>query len=211
MRDENGIPIFLDFNGKPTTECKGSAQAKRAKELLYLSPTNALNENQNSRIQDRTNAGKGFPAQELDKMYVNEPRRTQFRDWSKRKAYLEESSNWHMKATDFAAAMEPTRQKQLYIDACQGQIDDLKTEVAQYQKKIDQHILLMATDISTHLWVTADFIVPAAEHLKQTQQDIQTLLTRIHKVREGFDLLPREANLIELVENEAAEEETATQ
>lgn len=210
MRDEHGNLVFQDASGKPTTERKGPGQAKRANKLLYLAPAEAIDGNRRHRIQDRTNAGKGFTDVELDQMYVDgNYSHTQFCDWSKRVAYLGEPSNWHMKVAEFAAAMEPTRQKQLYIDACLRDLDNVVTEVAQYLKKIDHHMEVMATEISTHLWVTPDFIAPAAVNLKQTQQDVQTLLARINKTRAGFELLPREVDFIELVEE--AEEETAAQ
>lgn len=209
-RDENGNLLFKDSDGKQTSETMGAAQAKRGKDLLYLSPTDAISSGR-TQLQNRTNGGKGYTVTELDELQTTEYNRYCYiRNWSKRDAYLAESSNWLMKDTKFEAMVEPTRQKKIYIDACLSQIDTIKTEVTQYQDKLNHHIHEMATEISTHLWVTADFVTPAAENLKQTQQDVQTLRTRISKTREGFELLPLEVDFIELVEDEV-EEETAAQ
>lgn len=209
MRDENGNLLFKDSDGKQTSETIGPVQKKRGKDLLYLSPTDALL-NGRHHLQDRTNISKGYTVTELDELQIEENNRYCYiRNWSKRDAYLAESSNWLMKDTKLDAMTEPTRHKQIYIDYCMQQVESVKTKVTRYQSLLSQHIQEMDAEISTHLWVTADFIAPAAENLKQTQQDVQTLLTRIHKTCDGFDLLPREVDFIELVEEESEEEAAA--
>jgi MoxR-like ATPase len=207
MRDQNGNPLFKDSDGKQTSETIASGQAKRGKDLLYLSPTDAVS-NGRTQLQNRRNGGKGYTAIELDELQTAEHGRYCYiSNWSKRDAYLAESSNWLMKDTKFEAMMEPTRHKQIYIDDCLRQIDDVIADVTQYQAQLNHHIQAMEAEISTHLWVTADFVAPAAANLIRTQQDIQTLLTRVNKTREGFDILPIEVAFIELIED-AIEEET---
>lgn len=208
-RDENGNLLFKDADGKQTSETMGAAQAKRGKDLLYLSPTNAISSGR-TQLQNRTNGSKGYTVTELDELQTEEYNRYCYiRNWSKRDSYLAESSNWLMKDAKYEAMVEPTRQKQIYIDACLSQIDTIKSEVTQYQDKLNLHIQGMESEIRAHLWVTADFVTPAAENLKQTQQDVQTLLTRVSKTREGFELLPLEVAFIEL--DDESEEETESQ
>lgn len=196
MRDKNGDALFNDSNGKPTRETSGPAQAKRANESLYLSPSDAMNEQRN-RSSDRTNGGTGYTVAELDVMHIRDSNNwIEFRRWSKRDTYLAERSNWHMKDSNFSAKMMPTEQKKIYIEGCLREIDDVKARVIHYQSTLRQHIREMKTEISNHLWVSADFLAPAAEKLKQTQHEVETLLGRVSKIREGFDLLPRESEMI---------------
>jgi MoxR-like ATPase len=150
----------------------------------------------------RSNKDKGFTLAELDAMQIEDPYMTPFSKWSKRAAYLADKENWH-------SYIEPTSHKPVYVEDCLCQINQLGADVIQYQEKLQQHIQRLEAEISTHLWVTADFIAPAAENLKQTQQEVQTLLARISKTREGFELLPLEVAFIEL--DDETEEETESQ
>ena len=210
MRDENGDRLFNDANGNPTVETSGSAQAKRGKDLLYLSPSNSLSENGRNEISDRTNGGKGFTIAEFDELQIVDGRyHVRLRNWSKRDGYLKEHSNWHMKGAELAAMMEPTRQKQSHINDCLRQIDDVKAQVSRYQSQLDQHVQNMEKEIISHLWVTADFVVPAAEKLKQNQHDIETLLAKVSRTRASFDLLPRESEFANLSDDETAAQDQA--
>jgi MoxR-like ATPase len=88
--------------------------------------------------------------------------------------------------------MEPTRHKGMYVDACLREIEEIRAEVIDYRVRLKAHIRSMETDIRTHLWVTPDFVEPAARSLERAQQDVETLLTRVDNVITGFQLLPRE-------------------
>ena len=103
--------------------------------------------------------------------------------------------------------MEPTRQKQSYIDDCLRQIDAVQSQVILYQSQLNQHIKGMEAEINSHLWVSAEFATPAAEKLKQTQNEVETLLARIARVRGGFALLPLESDFIEPVLDDTEESE----
>lgn len=207
MRDAQGRLLFKDSDGNLTLEMAGSAQAKRGKDLLYLSPPDALSATGHDILNNnRNNSGKGYTVAELDQMQVEQQRYYRyFREWSKRDAYLNESSNWFVKDGGLEVSVEPTRHKQIYIDDCLRQIDEVKTEVNQYLTKLNLHTLGMEAEISGHLWITADFAIPAAEKLKRTQHDTEILLSRVNKTGEGFELLPREMDFVEPAEDEAEE------
>lgn len=205
MRDEYGNSLFKGLDGEPTVYTKGCTQAKRGNEALYLSHTNAEDRNRR-RIQDRTNGGKGFTTAELDQMDIGGQYRDIFIHSSERAPYLANRSNWHMTEAELQPMMEPTRHKCSHIDDCLRQIDDIKTQVIEYQTKLNMNLRGMESEIKSHLWVTADFMVPAAENLKQTQKNVEMLLARVSKIREGFELLPREIDFVEPEEDEAEEE-----
>ena len=76
-----------------------------------------------------------------------------------------------------------------------------------YQSQLNQHIHGMEAEISSHLWVSAAFATPAAVKLKQTQNEVETLLARVLKVREGFELLPLESEFTDISVDEFDTEE----
>ena len=207
MRDAKGRPLYKNSSGRPTTRARGSIQAQRGEDLLYLSPANALSRNGRDVIRDRTNNGRGFTLAELDELQVEERRYVYTRHWSKRDSYLADRSNWLIKDSTLAEMLEPTRHKQSHINDCLRQIDDVKAQVLQYQSQLNQHIQGMEAEISSHLWVSAEFATPAAEKLKQTQNEVHTLLARVSRVREGFELLPLESEFADLDVDEAETEE----
>jgi MoxR-like ATPase len=50
----------------------------------------------------------------------------------------------------------------------------------------------MEHEIRDHLWVTPDFIEPAAVTLDQTASTVAVLAQRIADVRKGFEMLPQD-------------------
>lgn len=212
MRDAKGRPLYKNSSGRSTTKASGSIQAKRGNDPLYLAPPDATYGNRRA-LTDRTNDGKGFTVVELGNLVLtNAHMAIDFRNWTSRDAYLTEPSNWHMMDATLPEMMEPTRQKLSHIDDCLRQIDNVKAQVILYQSQLNQHIQGMEAEISSHLWVSAEFATPAAEKLKQTQNEVQTLLTRVTKVRGGVELLPLESGFadpagdeVEIEEDEADE------
>ena len=207
MRDAKNRPLYKNPNGRPTTKASGFFQAKRAGELLYLSPANALSKDGNDLSRDRTNKGRGFTVAELDELQVPIRSYVYVRRWPQRDAYLADRSNWHMTDATLPEMMEPTRHKQSHINDCFRQIDDVKAQVMLYQSQLNQHIHGMEAEISSHLWVSAAFATPAAVKLKQTQNEVETLLARVLKVREGFELLPLESEFTDISVDEFDTEE----
>lgn len=208
-RDAKGRPLYKGLSGRPTIKANGSVQAMRAGESLYLSPADALSSNGNEYLRDRTNKGRGYTVSELDQLQVPRRSHTYIRigNWAERDTYLADRSNWHMTEGTLTEIMEPTRQKQSYIDDCLRQIDAVQSQVILYQSQLNQHIKGMEAEINSHLWVSAEFATPAAEKLKQTQNEVETLLARIARVRGGFELLPLESDFIEPVLDDTEESE----
>ncbi|NVJ05036.1 AAA family ATPase [Myxococcus sp. AM001] len=199
--DAEGNLLFKGSDGKPTTDKGGQGQARRGKSPLFLAPPNAQTESPHSytygdkgRIQDRTRAGKGFTRAELGPLWFQDASQnwTQFEDWSKRDAYLANKANWLMEEMDLPPLMEPTRQKAAHLDACLKELTALRHEVETYKAQLLAHIASLDADIRAHLWVTDDFAEPAARSLGATRREVDTLLGRLDKLRQGFEMLPRE-------------------
>jgi MoxR-like ATPase len=191
MRDEEGRPLFLTSDGKPTLDPKARVQQMRGKEPLYLAPVpSATDFHMHQEIHDRTGAKRGYTRTELDQLYVF--RGTLFGQWKQREAYLLDESNWYMMPGETTAALEPTRHKPVYIADCLRQVEVLRADVGKYQADLLAHITALEAEIRAHLWVTPEFFAPASQALERTRSEVQTLLTRVDRVRLGIDRLPRE-------------------
>lgn len=199
MRDDTGKLVFRGFSGD---------RRDKKPPFLYLAPPNSFVNRHKSIHGDRTNGGKGFTLADLENMSVEDPYAVDFKVWKRRDEYLKDTSNYYVPPTDLNPVLEPTRHKKIYINDCLRQIDEVETQVALYQSQLTAHIQGMVTEISTHLWVTSNFITPAVDNLVRTQQDVKTLLARVRKAREGFELLPIEVDFTALEDD--AEEEAAS-
>jgi MoxR-like ATPase len=193
MRDPQGRLLYKGGDGKLTLNTKGRFQGKRGADPLYLAPANSIDERGRT-VSDRMNGGEGFTLNELANYQVqyNTWNNQYFQHWVDRAAYIADQTNWFVIELDLPALMEPTRHKDVYVDASLREVDALKAEVTKYKAQLHQHIQAMEKDIRDHLWVTPDFVQPASDTLKVTRQEVETLLARVDKVRKGFELLPRE-------------------
>ena len=203
-RDAKGRLLYKGPNGEPIPQAKDYIQQMRDGEPLYLSPANSVSSCGTRTNKDRTNRGKFFTVHELDELQIeHNGYYVRLVNWPGRAAYLADRTNWLRSDAAFAEMLEPTRQKRSYVADCLRQIDDVKAQVLQYQSQLNQHIQGMEAEINSHLWVSAEFAKPAAEKLKQTQNEVNTLLARVLRVREGFELLPLESEFADLVGDEA--------
>jgi len=197
LRDAEANPLFKSEDGRPTTLSLGEAQAKRGRDPLFLAPPETRTEHPNNygrQIEDRTDGGKGFTRAELDLLWGvdQDGRWRQFMHWAKRDAYLATKANYLLEEVELPPVMEPTRHKATYVEACLDEITSLKNDVEAYRTKLTGHVASLEADIRAHLWVTDDFAEPAARSLERTAREVDTLLARTHKLREGFEMLPRE-------------------
>jgi len=194
LRDAEGRHLYRDQGGKLTKLPKGPAQKHRGKEPLYLAPANVWSGGYNqSAVPDRTNGGKGYTREEFDGLYIRDRyHQTEVRYWDGKDSYLADPNNRLMEDVDLPAAMEPTRFSQIYVVGRLVELQSLRSEVDAYYAKLKTHIQTLESDIREHLWVTPDFIKPAAQSLDETKRKVENLLGRISKLSDGFEGLPRE-------------------
>jgi MoxR-like ATPase len=191
-RDEQGRLVFVRPDKKLTLLQKESTQRTKGTERLFLAPANARTDpydHYSYRINDRTNGNAGYTLTQLQSLWVDQAR---FQSWPQKDAYLADESNWLIDTTEYQPHMEPTRQKKAYIAACFREIDDIANEVDAYQKKLDSHISQLESQLRRHLWVTSDFIEPAADSLRKTSSTVKLLVSRMKNLRDGFERLPNE-------------------
>lgn len=197
-RDESGRLLYRKADGTFTTDARGKLPVTTKGEAMFLAPPSASTHGgyhaEQYRIQDRTNEGKGYTREELEQLWVIAPNRSraQFSSWADRDAYLAEPSNRLLREGELPPCIEPTRHKNLYVEDCLRNIDELRFDVVAYRVSLREHTAAMGDAIRSHLWVTQDFVEPAQANLEQSRHDVETLLNRVEMVRKGFALLPRE-------------------
>lgn len=191
VRDAEGHPLFVRGDGKITLDAKEKTQQKRGKESLFLAPIpSATDYYMHQRIEDRTGARRGYTRAELDALYVGQHQ--QFAQWQHRASYLADESNWFMVPGETTAALEPTRHKSAYIADSLRQLSAVREDVRRYQAALSAHVAGLEAEISSHLWVTGDFLGPASESLKRTRSKVDTLMARLERVGQGVERLPAE-------------------
>jgi MoxR-like ATPase len=209
-RDKHGRLLYRGADGKATTNPKELVPATRNGEPLFLAPVGARHLHTGIAITDRTNAGNGYTVAELDNhIEVYEYGWRPFKHWSGRNAYLADPANRLFRQTD--PWMEPTRHKDVYIRACLAELERLRADVVSYRKKLLAHMESLEQEIHAHLWVPSNFARTASQSLDGTRREVDTLLARIDKLRQGFEMLPRELDVTPMEGEEEAKVETAPQ
>lgn len=200
MRDQEGHLLFKGSDGTYTTDQRGQKPAVRDHKALFLAPSESYTSDNGyghnrSRIHDRTNGGHGYTQDELNALYV--PERgyglREFKHWSDCNSYLTNPNNKLIIESDLAPALEPMRHKEPYIKSCVGDLISLHEDVDQYRNRLLAHIRSLDAEIHGHLWITPEFAGPAAQNLARTHKDVEALLARIAKLRQGFEMLPKES------------------
>jgi MoxR-like ATPase len=194
QRDPEGRRLYQQVDGGVTVERQGAVQAKREGKPLYVARTRWLNRH-GSYIDanEATNRGTGFTLVELNDIRVEVAGSwTYFRDWTKREDYLAAASNWLTTTGELPVASGPMQHKPEYIAAMIPQVEAVRRTVEAYRAQVVDHMAQMAATIETHLWVTPDFLAPAATTLNATLASVDGLLARLDDVRDGFESLPIE-------------------
>lgn len=194
-RDNKGRLLYKGDDGRPTTAERGDVRAMRGNEPLFLCPARTRNPRTADEFDERTGGGDAFTEKELDPLQFYQAGGygwQRFQHWSDRAAYLADRTNWHTEEAEFPPIMEPLRHKAGHIEDSLRELGYLKQEVDDYSVHLQAHRASLEGAIRSHLWVTEDFAVPAAESLRGTEVSVVQLRQRVANLLKGFELLPRE-------------------
>ena len=188
--DEEGNLLYAAKSGKVTTERKARGQQKRDNQALYYAPEDAWSRD-NRRSFDRSNDGKGYTRKELDALYVGHGYHSPtFKDWDDRNAYLKRKSSWLMENVTLPPCMEPTKHKQVYVEACLGELRRIETDVDTHLQGLAQRLKSLEAEIHDHLWITDAFAAVALNALREAQRAGEALLARVAALLKGYSCLP---------------------
>ena len=198
-RSTTGCLLYRSPKGKRTASTQSTVHARRDGEPLYLAPPGAERRNHHGNyreVEGRDNDGAGYTREELAKLYVEDRHgyRRSFDDWSDKDAYLGKQTNWLMEQADLSPWMEPTRHKAAYVADCLRQLEVLSADVERYAQRLDDHMGELSGIITTHLWVTPDFVEPATSVLEETRGTVAGLRDRLEQLCRGYEALPRDAD-----------------
>ncbi len=215
QRDSTGRLLYKTAKGSPTAKSRGPVQRQRDGKPVYVAQSGWHDSRGYELDAARlTNGGKGHTVEELDTMrFIEAGAWVYFNAWLKRASYLSSPSSWLTAAGELAAYMGTVQQKPEYIEAKLAQLDAVKGTIENYRAQVIDHIAEMTATIRSHLWVTPEFILPAATTLGSTLASVDGLLARLAHVRAGFSVLPvepSEASGDEAPDDEASEDSVET-
>jgi MoxR-like ATPase len=195
-RNDKGELLYLGSDGSQTTDTHGPKQRRRGNDGLFLAPANSSrSRGYHDQIADRTAGNKGYTENDLDKLYIRTDQEwVPFERWPGKKHYLTDRSNWLAESADLAPLMEPTRHKPAYIRDAIHELEQVKRDIDEYTAQLTAHRESLEREIRDHLWVTPDFVEPAASSLRQTAETVTALAHRVVEVRKGFEMLPKDGH-----------------
>ena len=123
IKDIKGKLLYLDENGKPTTDIDGEVPAYRKGEALYLAPAN-------NQQRDRTNQNKGYTKEELLRdFYQNHYRQ----DWQN---YIADEANRLQVTKKYPAHMQPMQYSKHHIDGRVKDVSQIELELSNYLTQV---------------------------------------------------------------------------
>jgi len=196
-RNAAGKLLYESPKGGTVTSSHGLIHQLRKGEGLFLAPpgTASLDHyNRATPLPERTNKGKGYTRAELEQFHVQDAngRYAEFASWSGAAKYFEAQDNWLTVEGAYAPKIEAMRHKAMYVEHSLKEVASLQRDIEAYQAGLQQHITDLEAHLRAHLWVTSDFVEPAGASLRSTQAQVEKLMTRVEKLKAGFDALPRE-------------------
>ncbi len=185
----DGQPLFLELDGKFTTQQIGWRRRFKDGEPLYKAPEGA--HNGNSRVH-RTNHDQGYTIRELQGLRVGGGfGNSEFHSWSRKDDYLAERENWMTERGELPQALEPTRFSEAYIQDCLRQLREQSERASAYLGGLRDHIADLNTQIDGHLWITPGFAAVARRTLEEKRASVEAIQARLASLEEGFEGLPR--------------------
>jgi len=188
--DSKGRPLFQSGSGKGVLNSRGLVQRRRDGKPLFVGQSNWSDRHRYGELSrsELDNGGKGYTADELDELYAvdGSGNRKRVRDWTDRENYMAKPGSWFTKNGDLPPKMGPKLHKPIYVDDCLKQIDELASDVADYEEKLASHVRSLEEQVRVHLWVSDDFAEPAADSLEDTRQAVEVLKDRVANLRKSF-------------------------
>ncbi len=181
QRDAQGRLLYLDEDGKVSTESKSRVQAlNKDGEALFVAP---------SGTSDPTNSGKGYTEQDLQ----NKRSYGHFRlSGTELETYFEDPKSWLTKDVKNAPAMGPTAYSDFHVEGRVRQVEDLVSLVTTHVAGVDAEVASLQAIIDGHLWIPKGFSETALASLREVRERTDGYRKRLEAIRDGFKALPRE-------------------
>ncbi len=191
-KDSEGRLLYMGTDGKPTIARSASFPKKRGKSLLYLAPPNAgtFSGRHLFTLSEPSNDGEGYTRAEIMEMFINNHGSyLRFADLPDHRAYFGKGTRL-TETRPLEPLMKTQRVPSSYVRRCLSDISNLGLEVKRYEQSLAAHEETLRSDITDHLWVSDDFIAPAADSISSTRRGVKRMHRRIHALRRGFRGLP---------------------
>ena len=185
-RDSKGRRLYMCGDGSETTDEEG--QAYRDGKPLFLGPEYRHGE------VDPTNKGQFFTEAELQKWDRNYSYGHNF----KLLEHVKNPENWAM--AKHQPALEPVAYPRVQIEQLLMDVKGIRKKVISFQEGLADQIESLSRELTTHLWVTPEFVDPASAKLQAQYEDAGKLVERVDKIIRGYESLPQASGALNLDE-----------
>ena len=196
-RDLKGRRLYVRGDGNETTDEEG--QAYREGEPLFLGPESSRYYPQNE--VDRTNKGQFFTEAELQE-WVQKNSGYGYGHNFKIQEHVENPENWAK--AKHQPALEPVAYPRVQIEQLLVDVKGVRKDVISFQEGLADQIESLSRELTTHLWVTPEFVDPASTKLQAQYEDAGKLVERVDKIIQGYEALPQASDALDLDEEPEA-------
>ncbi len=179
LKNADGELLYLDHQGRETTDASRRVQAERDGEPLYLAPPDQ---------DDRDNGGSGYTRDELRQQFFDDHYQQCHidGDWVTLDDYVRRSRNRFSREEAYRPKSEPIRYSERHIQDRVDEIGQLEQAVADYQDGLQEKLLHLDESVRENLWLEPAFTGPARRNLEQSLQVARDLGQRIGRVIDGY-------------------------
>jgi MoxR-like ATPase len=192
-----GEPLFVSPDNKLTTELTGRRRAYRAKQPLFVANNMFTGHGSSA---DLKQASQFWTEAELASLYPQDPRyysTATFAQWNGREAWLRNPDNFaFIDDSPNPQATELMPQKTAYIRDVNEKLSTHIATAKAHAEGLKAQRESLERDIRSHLWVDGAFATPASKAMDVAISATTKLEGRLVAVREGFNKLPVEPEVL---------------
>ncbi len=183
LLNQQGLPLYTTSTGEQSIEASYLQRCERKGSPLYLAPPDQ---------GDRSLAGQGCTYDELLKGFFDDRYQQTHVDgkWQHINDYISDSSNRLVIEKQNTPCLLPKQHEANFITGRLRELTHLQQDIQQFDEKLSIQLANVEVNIGEHLWLDPIFIETAAASLNKSTEQVQSLLSRLETLLNGYQCLP---------------------
>ena len=171
----NGEYLYQTPEGEVTTQYEKVTLAERDGEVLYLAPQDQ---------QDRTNEGKGYTLEELEKLFFDDNYKQTHIDgrWIDSQNYINNTQNRLVNRINYEPLVEPFYFSKEYIENQSKELIDISNEIEEMLQHYQGTINNLSHILEDHLWLKESVLETASNTMNTQYPKLVDYLQRMKSV-----------------------------